>query len=185
MGTLRLFTNSMPEFFDDGPTRPPHGQYPRVARPGEGMIPEARRARVLLFFVVCSRPAKNRDRRVNFRGYGTSISCDTPTLPIIMAYISKDSEESFPDRDFSISQLLHAAKRKLQNAMLGGRYAYTALATLLVTQALFLQNCDNSEPGRGRVPEIDDTSRELTQIFIFRSPHWSGTRWTCSVCCSP
>ena len=132
LGTLRLFANSMPEFFDDGPTRPLRGQYPQVARPGEWMIPGARRALRFCSFFVCFRPAKNRDRRVKFRGCGTLISCDTPTSPISMAYISKDSEESFPDRDFSVSQLLHAAKRKLRNAMLGGRCAYTALETLLV-----------------------------------------------------
>ena len=50
-----------------------------------------------------------------------------------MAYISKDSKESYPGRSFSISQPLYAAKRKLQNATLGGKYAYTVLTTLLVT----------------------------------------------------
>ena len=73
-----------------------------------------------------------KERKAKFRTRGVT-PVHTSTSPVSMAYISTSSDESYPGRDFSISQLLHAAKRKLQSAVLGGRSVYAALTTLSIT----------------------------------------------------
>jgi hypothetical protein len=49
----------------------------------------------------------------------TGFFFQTPTMPI-----SLDGNESYPAQNFSISQLLHAAKRKLQSTTSGGRFVW-------------------------------------------------------------
>ena len=55
--------------------------------------------------------------------------------PITMS-ISVGAGESYPGRSFSISQLLHAAKRKLQGTTFAGRYAYNSQPRMMPKRLL-------------------------------------------------
>lgn len=45
-----------------------------------------------------------------------------------------DGEEFYPGQDLSVSQLLHAAKRKSRDIVLGGRCVHAVTAMRKVTQ---------------------------------------------------
>jgi hypothetical protein len=103
----------------------------------------------------------------------------TPT----MLSISVGGGESYPGRSFSISQLLYAAKQKLQGTPLGGRYVCTVTVTgygSLRTQTL--QDRDHDEPGRGETKREDNSFN----VYIVTDEHhisrWmpsSRKHWRC------
>ena len=68
-----------------------------------------------------------------------------------MTSISVGGGEFYPGRSFSISQLLYAAKRKIQSTTSNGRCAGTASSTCQIFETQILQGHDDHELGRGEV----------------------------------
>ena len=56
----------------------------------------------------------------------------------------------YPGQDLSVSQLIHAARRKLQDTIFSGRYVWTITFDARIIQTQVLQDGDDLEPERGK-----------------------------------
>ena len=72
--------------------------------------------------------------------------------------------ETYPDRSFSVSQLLYAAKRKLEEVTLGGRCVRNRSHDISDRQNTTPQGCDD------RGLESSEAKRELS-VHVLRGSH--------------
>ena len=101
--------------------------------------------------------------------------------PVFTMSTSVDYEGSYSGQSFSVSQLLYAAKRKLQGATFGGRCVWAVFTGHENIQTRILQDRDDPElhRGEGRRETVSNARTCFTLVFVLgrcpRASHFGGS----------